>query len=59
MIIADSVPMNKQSKLYMFNSWFVTNGDKPPIPTPLKNNVDTLRGNVIAPTFCRALLLIY
>ncbi len=23
----------------MFNSWFVTNGDKPPIPTPLKNNV--------------------
>lgn len=23
MIIADSVPMNKQSKLYMFNSWFV------------------------------------
>ncbi len=41
MIIADSVPMNKQSKLYMFNSWFVTNGDQPPIPTPLKNNVDT------------------
>ncbi len=41
MIIAASVPMNKQSKLYMFNSWFVTNGDKPPIPTPLKNNVDT------------------
>ena len=27
MVIADSVPMNKQSKLYMFNSWFVTNGD--------------------------------